>query len=52
VQHVTTDLIADRQRHEWDTAGRPPLRARLAGGVSLVLWFGIIAAGRIMAYNL
>ena len=42
----------DRQRHEWDTAGRPPLRARVAGGVSLVLWFGIIAAGRIMAYNL
>jgi hypothetical protein len=42
----------DRQRHEWDTDARPPLRARLAGGVSLVLWFGIIAAGRIMAYNL
>jgi hypothetical protein len=42
----------DRQREQWDTAGRPPLRARLAGGVSLVLWFGIIAAGRIMAYNL
>jgi hypothetical protein len=42
----------DRQRDQWDTAGRPPLQARLAGGVSLVLWFGIIAAGRIMAYNL
>ena len=42
----------DRQRGDWDTASRPPLRARLAGGVSLVLWFGIIAAGRIMAYNL
>jgi hypothetical protein len=41
----------DRDRGQWDT-GRPPLRARLAGLVSLVLWFGIIAAGRIMAYNL
>jgi len=41
----------DRQRAEWDT-GRPPFRARMAGLVSLVLWFGIIAAGRIMAYNL
>jgi hypothetical protein len=42
----------DRQREQWDTAGRPPFRARMAGGVSLALWFGIIAAGRIMAYNL
>jgi hypothetical protein len=42
----------DRRRHEWDADARPPLRARLAGGVSLVLWFSIIAAGRIMAYNL
>ncbi len=42
----------DRQREQWDTAGRPPWRARMAGGASLVLWFGIIAAGRIMAYNL
>jgi hypothetical protein len=41
-----------RQRDEWDAAGRPPARARAAGGVSLVLWFAIIAAGRIMAYNL
>jgi hypothetical protein len=42
----------DRQRDEWDLHARPPRRARLAGGVSLVLWFSIIAAGRIMAYNL
>jgi hypothetical protein len=42
----------DRSRHEWDGDERPPFRARLAGGVSLVLWFSIIAAGRIMAYNL
>jgi hypothetical protein len=42
----------DRQRGAWDAAIRPPAQARLAGAVSLVLWFGIIAAGRIMAYNL
>jgi hypothetical protein len=42
----------DRQREQWDTAERPPLRARLAGLLSLILWFSIIAAGRIMAYNL
>jgi hypothetical protein len=42
----------DRRRDQWDTQARPPLQARLAGALSLVLWFSIIAAGRIMAYNL
>ena len=42
----------DRRRDEWDRAARPPLPARVAGLVSLVLWFAIIAAGRVMAYNL
>ncbi len=42
----------DRRRDEWDALGRPPVQAQLAGGVSLVLWFTIIAVGRIMAYNL
>jgi len=42
----------DRHRQQWDTAATPPLRARLAGLLSLILWFSIIAAGRIMAYNL
>ena len=41
-----------RRREEWDSAETPPFRARLAGLLSLILWFSIIAAGRIMAYNL
>ena len=42
----------DRRRDEWDLAPRPPLPVRVAGLLSLVLWFAIIAAGRIMAYTL
>lgn len=49
---VVFHSTVDRRRGEWDVQGRPPLQARLAGGLSLVLWFSIIAAGRIMAYNL
>lgn len=49
---VLFHATVDRQREEWDAADRPPVRARAAGGLSLVLWFAIIAAGRIMAYNL
>ena len=29
----------------------PPFLARLAGGVSLFLWAGIVVAGRMIAYN-
>jgi hypothetical protein len=35
----------------WDTAEKPPLRVRMAGILGIVLWMGVIAAGRTMAYN-
>ena len=36
---------------EWDLDPVPPRRARLAAGLSLVLWAGIVVAGRMIAYN-
>lgn len=45
-------LTIDRRRGEWDRLAIPPLQARIAGLVSLTLWVGIIAAGRMMAYFL
>ena len=41
-----------RRRAEWSDDPVPPLGARTAGLVSLVLWFSVIAAGRILAYDL
>ena len=35
----------------WDTDPIPPFRARLAGGLSLFFWAGIVVAGRMIAYN-
>ena len=35
----------------WDRDAVAPFRARLAGGLSLVLWAGIVVAGRMIAYN-
>ncbi|HXD17906.1 MAG TPA: DUF6644 family protein [Vicinamibacterales bacterium] len=49
---VVFHATVDRQREQWDGVATPPFRARMAGLLSLVLWFSIIAAGRIMAYNL
>jgi hypothetical protein len=35
----------------WDLDPVPPRPARLAGGLSLALWAGIVVAGRMIAYN-
>ena len=35
----------------WDTERTPPRAARVAATASLVLWAGIIVAGRMIAYN-
>lgn len=36
---------------EWDLDPVPPRRARVAGGVALVLWAAIITAGRMIPYQ-
>ncbi|MGI9626928.1 MAG: DUF6644 family protein [Longimicrobiales bacterium] len=40
-----------RSVYEWDLDPVPPGRARLAGGVALVLWAAIITAGRMIPYQ-
>jgi hypothetical protein len=35
----------------WGVAAVPPKAARMAGGVSLVLWTSIVFLGRMIAYN-
>jgi hypothetical protein len=35
---------------DWDTEIPSPLPARLAGTLSLLLWTGVIACGRLLAY--
>ncbi len=42
----------NRNGEQWDTASVPPLAVRVAGFISLVLWFSVVAVGRLMAYNI
>ena len=35
----------------WDLDPIPPKAARIAGGLSLLFWAGIVVAGRMIAYN-
>jgi len=44
-------LTVYRRAAEWDDVPVAPVRARLAGLASLLLWIGIIAAGRSIAYG-
>jgi hypothetical protein len=36
----------------WDSDSRPPLRARLAGGLSLLLWVAVVACGRWIGFTM
>jgi hypothetical protein len=47
VFHFTTSRTMPR----WDLDTRPPVPARLAGGVSLALWAAVAVCGRLIAYN-
>ncbi|MGA3044297.1 MAG: DUF6644 family protein [Bryobacteraceae bacterium] len=44
-------VTISRSMEQWDSDPIPPFRARLAAVVSLVLWAGIVVAGRMIAYN-
>jgi hypothetical protein len=37
---------------DWDAGGVPPLGAKLAGGLSILLWANVIVSGRLIPYAL
>ena len=39
-----------RSAAAWDSEDAIPLRARIAGGLSIVLWISIVAAGRFIGF--
>lgn len=45
-------LTIDGRQSEWGKASVPPFAARVAGLVSLLLWFSVVAVGRLFAYYL
>ena len=51
INALVFELTLRRTVTEWDTQESPPFRARLAGILGMILWTGVIAAGRTMAYN-
>src|SRR5688572_32145718 len=37
---------------DWDSGGRPPFGAKLAGALSIILWANVIVSGRLIPYAL
>jgi len=50
VNIIVFHATIDRRRAEWDKAMVPPIQARVAGLLSLILWLAVIVAGRLFAY--
>jgi uncharacterized membrane protein len=48
---VIFHFMVQKNQDAWDTAPKPPSKARLAGLISLASWILIIAFGRFIAYN-
>ena len=44
-------LVLYPKMAQWDSGGRTPLGARVCGGLSLIVWIGVIVCGRTMAYQ-
>ena len=44
-------LVTFREIDAWDAALPPPVRARLAGALSLLLWIAIVACGRVIGFT-
>lgn len=52
VNALVFELTLRRRIAAWDTDPVPPFQARFAAIAGMILWAGVIAAGRTMAYTL
>jgi hypothetical protein len=50
VHALVFHLTVYRSVAKWDESAVPPLGAKVAGAVSIVLWIGIVAAGRFIGF--
>ena len=48
---VVFHYVTEKTIKDWDDDAVPPPSARFAGVASLLLWAGVIATGRMMAYS-
>ena len=42
--------VAMRDVEKWDTGAMPPVKVRVSAGLSLAIWWTVLACGRLIAY--
>jgi hypothetical protein len=50
VQALIFQLVASRSLAAWDERAAVPVAARIGGLISILLWIGVVAAGRWIAF--
>jgi hypothetical protein len=50
VNALVFQLTAARTVSRWDLQVQPPMAAKICGVCSIVLWLGVVAAGRWIAF--
>ncbi len=45
-------FVSARDQPRWDHQALPPLSARLAGAISIVLWIAVVACGRWIGFTM
>ena len=49
---VVFHFVGARDLPKWENQSRPPLRARLAGGLSILLWVALVVCGRWIGFTM
>jgi hypothetical protein len=52
VNMIVFHLIPYRSVHVWDELSKPPIRARVCGGLSLACWIGVVTMGRWVGFSI
>ena len=52
VNMLVFHFISGRDQARWDNDGLLPLRARLAGGLSILLWIAVVSCGRWIGFTM
>ena len=49
---IVFHAISAKDMPQWEREARPPLPARIAGGLSILLWIAVVACGRWIGFTM
>jgi hypothetical protein len=49
---IVFHAVSARDMPQWEKQARPPLRAQLAGALSILLWVAVVACGRWIGFTM